>query len=45
MCEKCDELVKLIEQTRDGKSWVELNFPNGNPVLVTRENNELVCHG
>jgi hypothetical protein len=37
MCQKCDELAALIEQTHDGKSWVETSFPNGTPRLVTRE--------
>lgn len=37
MCEKCDETVKLLELTRDGKSWVEFTFPNGLPKLVTPE--------
>jgi hypothetical protein len=40
MCQKCDELVTLIEQTRDRKSWVETTFPNGTPKLVTREEND-----
>ena len=42
MCSRCDELVTLIESTRDRKSWVEWNFPNGTPRLMTRgEDNEV----
>jgi hypothetical protein len=37
MCEKCDRLAALIEQTRSGKSWVEWAFPNGEPRLVQHD--------
>ena len=37
MCSRCDELAILIEQTHDGKSWVETTFPNGTPKLMERD--------
>ena len=37
MCERCNRMVALLELTRDGKSWVESTFPNGEPRLVTPE--------
>lgn len=33
MCERCDDMAFLIEQTRDG-GVVESTFPGGQPVLV-----------
>ena len=41
MCSKCDRLVELIEQTRDGKSVVVTSFPNGEPQLIQRKTESL----
>lgn len=39
MCEMCDRVVEMIEQTIDGKSVVACSFPNGEPELIIRTEN------
>jgi hypothetical protein len=36
MCKRCDETVRLLEETHDGSSVVAFSFPGGVPVLVKR---------